>query len=102
MLALGTLSTFRWIEVRLRVESYAILAVRFRREASMPEAQLRQLIAEHGCSLHNMSYRVNVELGHFEYRMVLRTMDPTNLRRLSETLGKNTAVLEYRLAPTSE
>jgi putative Mg2+ transporter-C (MgtC) family protein len=102
VLALGTLSTFRWIETRLRVESYAILAVRFPRSAAMAEPELRELVAQHGFSLHNMSYRLHHEAEQFEYRAVIRTMDPTNLRRLSETLNGNPKVLEYRLAPTSE
>jgi putative Mg2+ transporter-C (MgtC) family protein len=102
VLALGTLSAFRWIETRLRVESYAILAVRFAREGLMPEAELRKLVAEHGFSLHNMSYRLHGEAAQFEFRAVIRTMQPTALRRLAETLNRNAAVLEYRLAPTSE
>ena len=102
VLALGTLSAFRWIEARLRVESYAILAVRFPRASPMSEAELRGLVAEHGFSLYNMSYRLHREAEQFEYRAVIRTMDPAGLRRLSETLNATPRVLEYRLAPTSE
>jgi putative Mg2+ transporter-C (MgtC) family protein len=102
VLALGTLSAFRWIEARLPVESYAILAVRFSREAAMSEPELRKLVTEHGFSLHNMSYRLQGALGQFEFRSVVRTQDTANLRRLSETLNRNPAVIEYRLSPTSE
>src|SRR4051812_48881131 len=52
LIALGTLSLFRWIEARLTVESYALLMVRFAAEAVMPEELLRRLIAEHGFSMH--------------------------------------------------
>jgi len=68
----------------------------------MPEPTLRRLVVEHGFSLHNLSYRLRGDLGQFEYRMVLRTLHPANLRRLSDTLTGNPAVLEYRIAPTSE
>jgi putative Mg2+ transporter-C (MgtC) family protein len=102
VLALGTLSLFRWIEARLTVESYALLMVRFAREAVMPEPSLRQLITEHGFSMHNLSYRLHAGVGQFEYRTVIRTMDPVNLKKLSDTLNGNPAVLEYRIAPTSE
>jgi putative Mg2+ transporter-C (MgtC) family protein len=102
VLALGTLSLFRWIEARMPVESYALLMVRFAREAVMPEASLRRLITEHGFSLHNLSYRLHAGVGQFEYRTVIRTMDPVNLKKLSDTLNGNPAVLEYRIAPTSE
>jgi hypothetical protein len=33
---------------------------------------------------------------------VVRTQDTANLRRLSETLNRTAAVIEYRLSPTSE
>jgi len=102
VLALGTLSAFRWIEARMPTETYASFMVRFAREAVMPEPTLRQLVVEHGFSLHNLSYRLHGDLAQFEYRMVLRTLHPANLRRLSDTLTGDPAVLEYRIAPTSE
>lgn len=102
VLALGTLSAFRWIETRMPTESYAYFMVRFARNKVMPEALLRELVAEHGFSLHNLSYRLHGDAGQFEYRMVLRTLDPASLKKLSDALSGNAAVLEYRLAPTSE
>src|SRR5688500_19221646 len=56
LLALGTLSTFRWIEARMPTETYAIFMVRFKREAAMNEAGLRTLVESTGSSLHNLSY----------------------------------------------
>ena len=102
VLALGTLSLFRWIEAHMPVESYALLMVRFARDSVMPEPALKQLITEHGFSLHNLSYRLNRGVGQFEYRMVIRTLDTANLKKLSDTLSGNAAVLEFRIAPTSE
>jgi len=102
VLALGTLSAFRWIEARLPTETYAVFTVRFARDAVMPEAPLRQLVSRHGLDAHNFSYRLRGDIGQFEYRMVLRTLDPGNLRRLSEALSGTQGVLEYRIAPASE
>jgi putative Mg2+ transporter-C (MgtC) family protein len=102
VLVLGTLSTFRWIEARLPTESYAIFMVRFRRDSSMSEPALRQLIQATGFSLHNLSYRLHGELGQFEYRMVLRTLDVANARALSDKLSADPAVLEFRIAPTGD
>jgi len=99
---LGTLSTFRWIEARLPTETYAVFTVRFARDALMPEAALRQLVAGHGLDPHNLSYRLRGDVGQFEYRMVLRTLNPANLRRLSDTLSGTQGVLEYQIAPASE
>ena len=102
VLTLGTLSAFRWIERRLPTESYALFTVRFAREAVMDEAALRHLITEHHLDLHNLSYRLRGDVGQFEYRMVLRTLNPENLRKLSNTLSSRQGVLEYRIAPASE
>jgi putative Mg2+ transporter-C (MgtC) family protein len=102
VLTLGTLSAFRWIERRLPTESYAVFMVRFAREAVMDEAALRQLIGEHDLDLHNLSYRLRGDVGQFEYRMVLRTLNPGNLLKLSNTLSSRQGVLEYRIAPASE
>jgi putative Mg2+ transporter-C (MgtC) family protein len=102
VLTLGTLSAFRWIERRLPTESYAVFMVRFAREAVMDETALRRLIGEHDLDLHNLSYRLRGEVGQFEYRMVLRTLNPGNLLKLSNTLNSRQGVLEYRIAPASE
>ena len=102
VLTLGTLSAFRWIERHLPTESYALFTVRFAREAVMDEAALRQLITEHALDLHNLSYRLRGDVGQFEYRMVLRTLNPDNLLKLSNTLNSRQGVLEYRIAPASE
>ena len=102
VLVLATLSTFRWIEARLPTESYAIFTVRFKREAALSEAVLRELVESTGFSLHNLSYRLHGEAGQFEYRMVLRTVDTGNARLLSERLSAEPSVLEFRIAPTGD
>lgn len=102
LLALGTLSTFRWIEARLPTETYAIFMVRFAREAVMSESALRDLVHSTGFSLHNLSYRLHGDIGQFEYRMVLRTMDAGNALALSEKLKADPSVLEFRIAPTGD
>jgi putative Mg2+ transporter-C (MgtC) family protein len=102
VLALGTLSSFRWVEARLPTETYANFMVRFKRGSAISEAELRALVAQHGFSLHQMSYRLHGEVDLLEYRTVLRTMQSANLAKLAVTLGRDPNVLEYRIAPTSE
>jgi len=102
VLALGTLSLFRWVEARLPTESYANFMVRFQRGDAVTEAALRQMLGQHGFSLHTMSYRLHGDVGVLEYRTVLRTMKPSNLERLSGALSADPKVLEFRIAPTSE
>ena len=102
VLALGTLSLFRWVEARLPTESYANFMVRYNRDAAMSEADLRKLVSAHGFTPYNMSYRLRAETNVLEYRTVLRTMHPANLEKLSATLGRDPKVLEFRVAPSSE
>jgi len=102
LLALGTLSTFRWVEARLPTESYANFMVRFRRGEEVTEAVVRRIVGEHGFSLRTMSYRLHGEADVLEYRTVVRTMQPSNLERLSVALSKDPRVLEFRIAPTSD
>src|SRR5918996_2821805 len=97
LLVLGTLSTFRWIEARMPTETYAIFMVRFKRDAAISEARLRELVTSMGFSLHTLSYRLHGDVGQFEYRMVLRTLDAANARALSDKLRLDPSVLEFRI-----
>jgi len=76
--------------------------VRFARDAAMPEPELRKLVQAHGFSLHNLAYRLHGDADQLEYRMVLRTMDAGNARSLAEKLKTDPAVLDFRIAPTSD
>jgi putative Mg2+ transporter-C (MgtC) family protein len=102
VLVLGTLSAFRWIEARMPSENYAIFMVRFSRDAVIPESGLRELVESTGFSMYNLSYRLHGDVGQFEYRMVLRTLDAANARALSDKLRLDPSVLEFRIAPTGD
>ena len=102
VLVLGTLSAFRWIEARLPTESYWLFMVRFERGAVRPEPQLRSLVNASGFTLSNLSYRLHRAEGQFEYRMILRTLQPRNAQALAEKLSTDPAVLDFRIAPTGD
>lgn len=102
VLVLGVLGLFRHVERLMPTYEFAHHQIRFRRDAVLPEAQLRALLAECGFSIANLSYRVNAEEGSFEYRMVLRTTDANNLPRLTQRLNAMDTVLEFRLSPTGD
>jgi putative Mg2+ transporter-C (MgtC) family protein len=57
-LVLGVLSAFRWIETRMPSESYVYHYIRFDRNAAIPEEEVRAILAEHGFTVANMSYRI--------------------------------------------
>lgn len=102
VLVLGTLSAFRWIEARMPTETYAIFMVRYSRDAVVSEMGLKELVQSTGFSMHNLSYRLHGDVGQFEYRMVLRTLDAANARALSDKLRLDPSVLEFRIAPTGD
>lgn len=102
VLTLGTLSVFRWIESKIPAEFYANFLVRFSREQVMPEAELRRLIAEHGFSVANMSYRIAGQGREFEYQMVLRTLHAANAQTFSARLVAEPSVTEFRIAPAGD
>jgi len=102
VLALGTLSVFRWIEGRMPTELYANFTVRFARDSVMPEPRLRELMAHYNFSVANLNYRLLGDGEQFEYRMVMRTLRADNMRRLAEALNADPGVIEYRLSPTSD
>lgn len=102
LLTLGILSVFRWIELHAPALFYAHHVVRFRRDAIMPEEELRSLIAAHGFTIANLSYRLEAEGRYFEYRMVIRSHDSRNASRLAETLERNASVVEFRISPAGD
>jgi putative Mg2+ transporter-C (MgtC) family protein len=101
-LTLGTLSAFRWLESQIPAQFYAHFIVRFSRGAEMPEPELRRLVAEHGFTIANLSYRLDNQGHFFEYRMVIRSQRADNARRLTRTLSELESVTEFRLAPTGD
>jgi putative Mg2+ transporter-C (MgtC) family protein len=101
-LTLGTLSVFRWLESRMPTQSYAHFTLRFARESPMSVGELRTLVAGFNFTIANLSYRLTDDGRHFEYRMMMRTLDPENLRRLSEALMRSPGVLEVRISPTGD
>ena len=101
-LTLGTLSVFRWIESRVPVQFYANFSVRFSPEEVLPESDMRSMVARHGFSIANLSYRLDRRDEFFEYRMIVRTDRADHAREFSETLSHLPIVKEFRLASTGD
>jgi len=102
LLTLAVLSGFRWIEQRMRTETYANFSVRLPRNSHLAEDELRAMATSHGFTVHDMSYKLDGETGEMEYRMILRTLHETNLRRLAEALRADPAIVHFRLALASD
>ena len=100
--SLGILAVFRWFEARMPAQIYAYHHIRFQRHNTMAEKDLRALLSQHGFSIANMAYRVIERGDAFEYRMVIRTTDPTNTSRLADELRQLEIVREFRISPTGD
>lgn len=102
ILTLGILSIFRHIEARMTTQLYSHHHIRFDRENVMPEGQLRSLLTSYGFSIAHVDYRLLDEGRYFEYRMVIRTTDPTSASRLASYLCTHEQVREFRISPTGD
>ncbi len=102
VLTLGVLSVFRRIEAGLPSHSYAHYYIRFDRYDAMSEDQVRALLAHHGFTVANMSYRVTEDGDCFEYRMILQTSDERNTSVLADHLRKLTQVRTFQISPTGD
>ena len=102
VLTLGTLSVFRWIENQIPAQFYAEFMVRFARREAMPEPDMRRLLIEHGFTITNLHYRLDVDSDSIEYQMVIRTSRAGNASKLTEALNKVASVREYRVSPTRD
>lgn len=97
-LTLGTLSAFRWLETQIPAQFYAHFSIRFAPDAVLSEPEMRELVAKHGFTIANLSYRLDRLDEFFEYSMVIRTNRADNARAFSETLHTLDAVKEFRLS----
>jgi putative Mg2+ transporter-C (MgtC) family protein len=102
LLVLGTLSAFRWIEQAMPSQIYVHHHVKFARDHTIPEVEVRRLSSSHSFSIANMSYRVSGDGRFFEYRMIIRTNNWDNMRHLAETLRGLAAIVEFRISPTGD
>jgi len=102
VLTLGVLSVFRRIEARMPSHSYAHYAIRFGRYDAMTEEQVRAVLARHGFTVANMSYRITDDGACFEYRMVLQTADERNAAILADYLRNLAQVRSFQISPTGD
>ena len=102
VLVLGTLSVFRWIEGRIPMLYYALLIIRFQREHVPDEERMRELVASHGFTAANLTYRLINDGKQFEYRMYVRSATAHRAQDLATALRNTPEVMEFRLSPTGD
>ena len=68
----------------------------------MSEPEVRAMLAEHGFSVANVSYRLVGGGRFFEYRMVIRTRDHRGAGALARRLSQLPSIVKFRIAPTGD
>ena len=99
---LMVLALFRMIEAKLPTEYYAHHMIRFDRDRVMTEGEIRDLIANHGFTIANLSSRLTDGGQQFEYRMTIKSRNRDNAEALSQHLRNLPQVIEFRIAPTGD
>jgi putative Mg2+ transporter-C (MgtC) family protein len=102
VLTVAVLSLFRRIENRFPVQVYAQLALRFARDVALSDEEIRRLLSEHRFDLVNLSYHLDATDGSFEYRMAIRTVDPTAMARLGATVRGIPSVRGFSLSASGD
>jgi putative Mg2+ transporter-C (MgtC) family protein len=102
VLTLGVLSLFRLIEVRMPTQAYYHFDVRFAPDSEHGEQTVRELVAMHGFTVANFSYRLDGEGRVRRYTTTIASTDRSAAGRLATTLNDHREVHEYRIAPTSD
>lgn len=99
IITLAVLAIFRSIESRIPTQNILKHALRFQRNSTLPEEDVRALLKAHGFVVSKMGYALSADGRTFEYRMLISTINPANVSRLADTLRNRKEVLEYSLAP---
>jgi putative Mg2+ transporter-C (MgtC) family protein len=102
VLTIGVLSVFRLIEARMPTQAYYHFEVRFAPDAEQGEQTVRDLVAQHGFTVANFSYRLDGEGRVRRYTTTIASTDRGAAGRLASTLDAHEAVHEYRIAPTGD
>ncbi|HYD31623.1 MAG TPA: MgtC/SapB family protein [Azospirillaceae bacterium] len=98
-LTLGVLTLFNLIEQRIPSLIHVHQTVRFARDAVMPEADLKRLCDRCGISAQMLGYALIDDGRTYEYRMLIRTLNPDALARLAEALKASPSVIGFFVSP---
>jgi putative Mg2+ transporter-C (MgtC) family protein len=100
--ALFTLATLRWLEWRVPRQLFARLTVCFTKGHVMSEEEVERILAELGFQVHQVDYRQTGSGATFEYKMVISSFGPDNIKALAGILAGLPNILEFHVSPTAE
>jgi putative Mg2+ transporter-C (MgtC) family protein len=102
LITFGILAVFRWFEGRMPGQFYAHYVMRFPRDKSLSEAELRELLGKHGFSIANLSYGLDENGTVFEYRTVIKSDNKSKASDLAEELKGMENLLGFSISPTGD
>ncbi len=100
-ITLFTLALFRFFEARMPTRYFVRCVIRVRRDAMLPEHELRALFERHHFSTTTMGYHLTTGGDILEYQTLIRAVDRKNLRSLCEALLSRREVIGFQLNPMS-
>jgi putative Mg2+ transporter-C (MgtC) family protein len=102
VLALITLSLFRWIEAKIPSHHYVNNTITYLRDKTPSQIAVKELLSIHGFKVEGISYQLIGDGSLFQYKMTIRTNDSSNLIRLSECLIGLVDVKHFEILPTGD
>jgi putative Mg2+ transporter-C (MgtC) family protein len=102
LLTLALLSILRTIEDRMPEQSFVHCHLSFRRDQVSDEEWLRKLVAEHGYTITDLSYRLDSVKETFEYKFVMWAVNPHAGRDLAQTLIALPKIVDFRISPSRD
>ena len=101
-LTLALLSVLRSVEDRLHTQSFVHCQLSFPRDQISDEDWLRKLVAEHGFSITDLSYRLDSRTESFEYSFVMWSAEPDACGSLARALLALPKVVDFRISPSRD
>ena len=102
LITFGILAVFRWFEDKMPGQFHALHVLRFPKDKTPSEEEVRRRLKKHGFSISNLSYRLDEGGTVFEYRTVIRSSDGAKAGELAEDLRSMEDILEFRISPMGD
>ena len=99
LLALGTLSVFRWFESVLPSLQFARLSVRTLRRSELTEDELLAVVNELGMTCSTSSYYLEGEGKYIRYEMTVYSRKTESFRQLANALSEVEQIQEFHVIP---
>jgi putative Mg2+ transporter-C (MgtC) family protein len=102
VVTLIALAILRQIEDRLPAQSYVHVDVAFDRSAAMDEERFRELVASHGFTMREISYRLYDAPPRLEYRAIIWSERADGISAFEKSLLAQREVVQFSIAPTRD